>query len=166
MPRRTWTRWRPIWCGGIGPQRKSPSRAASNGQPTPSRRAALSMMRSAFRCAGADPIDMGMGGSILFIAEFAAAFPQATILAHRGRPGTQAHSVNESLHLRWDAQTAEARCCCRGYTDRSRRSLATWPVALTLYCATTIFPSSSTTGPITPAPPSCRHTSVSPRRHL
>lgn len=57
--------------------------------------------RSAFRQAwGADPIDMGMGGSIPFIAEFAAAFPQATILVTGVEdPGTQAHSVNESLHL-------------------------------------------------------------------
>ncbi|HEU4362258.1 MAG TPA: dipeptidase [Mycobacterium sp.] len=57
--------------------------------------------RTAFRRAwGADPVDMGMGGSIPFIAEFAAAFPQAQILVTGVEdPGTQAHSVNESLHL-------------------------------------------------------------------
>ncbi|HTQ20902.1 dipeptidase [Mycobacterium sp.] len=57
--------------------------------------------RAAFRQAwGADPIDMGMGGSIPFIAEFAAAFPQAKILVTGVEdPATQAHSVNESLHL-------------------------------------------------------------------
>ncbi len=57
--------------------------------------------RAAFRQAwGADPIDMGMGGSIPFIAEFAAAFPQAKILVTGVEdPSTQAHSVNESLHL-------------------------------------------------------------------
>ncbi len=57
--------------------------------------------RAAFRQAwGADPIDMGMGGSIPFIAEFAAAFPQAKILVTGVEdPGTQAHSINESLHL-------------------------------------------------------------------
>ncbi|WP_421844963.1 dipeptidase [Mycobacterium sp.] len=57
--------------------------------------------RAAFRAAwGADPIDMGMGGSIPFIAEFAAAFPQAKILVTGVEdPGTQAHSINESLHL-------------------------------------------------------------------
>jgi acetylornithine deacetylase/succinyl-diaminopimelate desuccinylase-like protein len=57
--------------------------------------------RSAFRQGwGAEPIDMGMGGSIPFIAEFAAAFPEATILVTGVEdPGTQAHSVNESLHL-------------------------------------------------------------------
>ena len=37
--------------------------------------------RAAFRQAwDTDPIDMGMGGSIPFIAEFAAAFPRAKIL--------------------------------------------------------------------------------------
>lgn len=57
--------------------------------------------REAFRQAwGVEPIDMGMGGSIPFIAEFAAAFPNATILVTGVEdPGTQAHSVNESLHL-------------------------------------------------------------------
>ncbi|OMC49061.1 dipeptidase [Mycobacterium sp. IS-2888] len=57
--------------------------------------------RAAFRQAwGVDPVDMGMGGSIPFIAEFAAAFPQAKILVTGVEdPGTQAHSVNESLHL-------------------------------------------------------------------
>lgn len=57
--------------------------------------------RAAFRRAwGTDPIDMGMGGSIPFIAEFAEAFPQAKILVTGVEdPNTQAHSINESLHL-------------------------------------------------------------------
>jgi len=57
--------------------------------------------RSAFRQAwGTDAIDMGMGGSIPFIAQFAAAYPDATILVTGVEdPATQAHSVNESLHL-------------------------------------------------------------------
>ena len=57
--------------------------------------------RSAFTQAwGVAPVDMGMGGSIPFIAEFAAAFPSATILVTGVEdPGTQAHSINESLHL-------------------------------------------------------------------
>ncbi|TAM63531.1 dipeptidase [Mycobacterium sp.] len=57
--------------------------------------------RAAFRQAwGAEPIDMGMGGSIPFIAEFAATFPRAKILVTGVEdPGTQAHSINESLHL-------------------------------------------------------------------
>ena len=43
---------------------------------------------------------MGVGGSIPFIAEFAAAFPSAKILVTGVEdPATQAHSINESLHL-------------------------------------------------------------------
>lgn len=57
--------------------------------------------RAAFRQAwGADPVDMGVGGSIPFIAEFAAAFPEAKILVTGVEdPATQAHSVDESLDL-------------------------------------------------------------------
>lgn len=57
--------------------------------------------RAAFRQAwGAEPVDTGVGGSIPFIAEFAAAFPAAKILVTGVEdPATQAHSVNESLHL-------------------------------------------------------------------
>ena len=57
--------------------------------------------RAAFRQAwGTDPVEMGMGGSIPFIAEFAAAFPQAQILVTGMEdPATQAHSINESVHL-------------------------------------------------------------------
>ena len=57
--------------------------------------------REAFRQAwGSDAVDMGMGGSIPFIAEFASAFPNATILVTGVEdPATQAHSINESLHL-------------------------------------------------------------------
>ncbi len=57
--------------------------------------------RSAVRQAwGADPIDAGMGGSIPFIAEFAAMFPNAKILVTGVEdPASQAHSINESLHL-------------------------------------------------------------------
>jgi acetylornithine deacetylase/succinyl-diaminopimelate desuccinylase-like protein len=57
--------------------------------------------RSAFRHAwGTEPVDTGVGGSIPFIAEFADAFPSAKILVTGVEdPATQAHSVNESLHL-------------------------------------------------------------------
>jgi len=57
--------------------------------------------RAAFRQAwGTDPVDMGVGGSIPFIAEFAAAFPDAKILVTGVEdPATQAHSVDESLDL-------------------------------------------------------------------
>jgi acetylornithine deacetylase/succinyl-diaminopimelate desuccinylase-like protein len=57
--------------------------------------------RASFRQAwGTDAVDVGVGGSIPFIAEFAAAFPDAKILVTGVEdPGTQAHSINESLHL-------------------------------------------------------------------
>jgi acetylornithine deacetylase/succinyl-diaminopimelate desuccinylase-like protein len=57
--------------------------------------------RAAFRRAwGNEPVEPGVGGSIPFIAEFAAAFPSAKILVSGVEdPQTQAHSINESLHL-------------------------------------------------------------------
>lgn len=58
--------------------------------------------RAAFREAwdGTDPVDMGMGGSIPFIAEFARAFPDAAILVTGVEdPDTRAHGIDESLHL-------------------------------------------------------------------
>jgi acetylornithine deacetylase/succinyl-diaminopimelate desuccinylase-like protein len=57
--------------------------------------------RAAFRQAwGNEPVDTGVGGSIPFIAEFAEAFPSAKILVTGVEdPQTQAHSINESLHL-------------------------------------------------------------------
>jgi acetylornithine deacetylase/succinyl-diaminopimelate desuccinylase-like protein len=58
-------------------------------------------VRAAFRQAWAtDPVDMGVGGSIPFIASFAEVFPDAKILVTGVEdPATQAHSVNESLDL-------------------------------------------------------------------
>ena len=57
--------------------------------------------RAAFRRAwGTEAIDMGVGGSIPFIAEFADAYPDAKILVTGVEdPATQAHSVDESLDL-------------------------------------------------------------------
>jgi len=68
--------------------------------------------RAAFRQAwGNEPVDTGVGGSIPFIAEIAAAFPDAKVLVTGVEdPQTQAHSINESLDLRVleRAATAEA----------------------------------------------------------
>lgn len=58
--------------------------------------------RSAFRDAwdGTEPVDMGMGGSIPFIAEFARIFPDAAVLVTGVEdPDTRAHGVDEGLHL-------------------------------------------------------------------
>jgi acetylornithine deacetylase/succinyl-diaminopimelate desuccinylase-like protein len=58
--------------------------------------------RSAFRVAwdGVEPVDIGVGGSIPFIATFQELFPQATILVTGVEdPHSKAHGPNESLHL-------------------------------------------------------------------
>ncbi|MDO5712080.1 MAG: M20/M25/M40 family metallo-hydrolase, partial [Micrococcales bacterium] len=58
-------------------------------------------VRAAFADAwGVQPVDTGIGGSIPFIAEFARAFPQASILVTGIEdPDTRAHGANESLHV-------------------------------------------------------------------
>ncbi len=49
---------------------------------------------------GVAPVDMGVGGSIPFIAEFLEAFPQASVLVTGVEdPDTRAHGENEGLHL-------------------------------------------------------------------
>ncbi len=49
---------------------------------------------------GTQPVDMGVGGSIPFIAEFLDAFPQASVLVTGVEdPDTRAHGANEGLHL-------------------------------------------------------------------
>lgn len=58
--------------------------------------------RAAFGAAwdGVAPVDVGLGGSIPFIATFQEMFPKATILVTGVEdPDSRAHSPNESLHL-------------------------------------------------------------------
>ena len=58
--------------------------------------------RWAFREAwdGTEPVDIGIGGTIPFIAEFAAAYPDAAILVTGVEdPDTRAHGIDEGLHL-------------------------------------------------------------------
>ncbi len=58
--------------------------------------------RAAFREAwdGVEPVDMGVGGSIPFIAAFAEAYPEASVLVTGVEdPDTRAHGANEGLHL-------------------------------------------------------------------
>jgi acetylornithine deacetylase/succinyl-diaminopimelate desuccinylase-like protein len=57
--------------------------------------------RAAFADAwGVQPVDVGVGGSIPFVAAFAARFPDAAILVTGVEdPDTRAHGANESLHL-------------------------------------------------------------------
>ncbi len=62
---------------------------------------ALDLLRDSLTAGfGTPPIEMGVGGSIPFISELAAAFPDAQILITGIEdPETRAHGVNESLHL-------------------------------------------------------------------
>jgi acetylornithine deacetylase/succinyl-diaminopimelate desuccinylase-like protein len=63
---------------------------------------AYDVARDAFKQAwdGVDPVDMGVGGSIPFIAEFLNAFPKASVLVTGVEdPDTRAHGANEGLHL-------------------------------------------------------------------
>lgn len=57
--------------------------------------------RAAFTDAwGVPPVDIGVGGSIPFVAAFAERFPDAAILVTGVEdPDTRAHGANESLHL-------------------------------------------------------------------
>jgi acetylornithine deacetylase/succinyl-diaminopimelate desuccinylase-like protein len=57
--------------------------------------------RAAFTDAwGVAPVDVGIGGSIPFVAAFAEKFPDAAILVTGvEEPDTRAHGANESLHL-------------------------------------------------------------------
>lgn len=63
---------------------------------------AYDVARQSFRAAwdGTEPIDMGVGGSIPFIAEFLESFPEASVLVTGVEdPDTRAHGANEGLHL-------------------------------------------------------------------
>src|SRR5680860_1100518 len=76
----------------------------SNGEPSviTAEGPAYDAARAAFREAwdGTDPVDMGIGGSIPFIAAFQEAFPEAAVLVTGVEdPDTRAHGVNEGLHL-------------------------------------------------------------------
>ncbi len=62
---------------------------------------AMRMAREAFAQAwGTAPVDIGVGGSIPFVAELAEVFPAAAILVTAvADPDSRAHGANESVHL-------------------------------------------------------------------
>lgn len=67
--------------------------------------------RDAFRTAwdGTEPVDIGIGGSIPFIATFQEMFPRAAILVTGVEdPHARAHGPNESLHLGEFARVCQA----------------------------------------------------------
>lgn len=63
--------------------------------------AAMRAARAAFSAAwGTDPVDVGVGGSIPFIADLLEQFPDAAILVTGVEdPDSRAHGANESVHL-------------------------------------------------------------------
>ena len=68
----------------------------------PAQGPAYDAARAAFTEAwdGTAPVDMGVGGSIPFIAEFLETFPEASVLVTGVEdPDTRAHGANEGLHL-------------------------------------------------------------------
>ena len=74
------------------------------GEPTPidATGPAYDAARAAFTEAwdGVEPVDMGVGGSIPFIAAFRDAYPEAAVLVTGVEdPDTRAHGANEGLHL-------------------------------------------------------------------
>ncbi|WP_407317525.1 dipeptidase [Isoptericola halotolerans] len=67
----------------------------------PADSAAMRAARSAFSAAwGTVPVDIGVGGSIPFIADLLEAFPEAAVLVTGVEdPDSRAHGANESVHL-------------------------------------------------------------------
>jgi acetylornithine deacetylase/succinyl-diaminopimelate desuccinylase-like protein len=62
---------------------------------------AFDVARAAFvEAFGRPPVEIGLGGTISFIAEFATAYPDAAVLVTGVEdPDSRAHGVDESLHL-------------------------------------------------------------------
>ncbi|WP_402464736.1 dipeptidase [Isoptericola aurantiacus] len=67
----------------------------------PADSAAMRAARSAFAASwGVEPVDIGVGGSIPFIADLLGAFPDASVLVTGVEdPDSRAHGANESVHL-------------------------------------------------------------------
>jgi acetylornithine deacetylase/succinyl-diaminopimelate desuccinylase-like protein len=74
--------------------------------------------RAAFRTAwnGVEPVEIGVGGSIPFIATFQEMFPSAAVLVTGVEdPDSRAHGPNESLHLGEFARACLAEVLLLGY---------------------------------------------------
>ena len=88
-------------CRGA-PSSRSRSSTPARPPPIDATGPAYDAARAAFTEAwdGTAPVDMGVGGSIPFIAEFLEAFPKASVLVTGVEdPDTRAHGANEGLHL-------------------------------------------------------------------
>jgi acetylornithine deacetylase/succinyl-diaminopimelate desuccinylase-like protein len=85
---------------------------------------AFDAVRAAFTAAwdGVEPVDIGIGGSIPFIATFQQAFPGAAILVTGVEdPDSRAHGPNESLHLGEFARTCLAEALMLAEVSRRVR---------------------------------------------
>ncbi len=81
--------------------RGHPRRPRARRSPPTRRGRSTTQARAAFHDAwGVEPVDIGVGGSIPFVAAFAEQFPDAAILVTGVEdPDARAHGANESLHL-------------------------------------------------------------------
>jgi acetylornithine deacetylase/succinyl-diaminopimelate desuccinylase-like protein len=77
------------------------------------------MRRAMTEAFGKAPVDMGAGGSIPFVAEFAKRFPQAALLlTGAGDPYSNAHSEDESVDLADLERSCLAEALFLGYLAR------------------------------------------------
>ncbi|HXU97432.1 MAG TPA: dipeptidase [Jiangellaceae bacterium] len=78
--------------------------------------------RAAFTEAfGQPPVEVGLGGTIPFIAEFATAYPDAAVLVTGVEdPDSRAHGIDESLHLGQFAKVCLAEALLLERLSRSR----------------------------------------------
>ena len=85
------------WGAKLSYRPQESGQAFSTDSSAPAAQLALAAMKQAW---GQDPVETGLGGSIPFIADLKAVFPQAQILITGIEdPDTRAHSPNESLYL-------------------------------------------------------------------
>ena len=92
----------PLDARAVGrPGRGDPRRPRARASPPTPGGPVYDEARAAFRDAwGVEPVDIGVGGSIPFVAAFAERFPDAAILVTGVEdPDARAHGANESLHL-------------------------------------------------------------------
>jgi acetylornithine deacetylase/succinyl-diaminopimelate desuccinylase-like protein len=82
----------------------------------------FSAARAAFTEAfGQPPVEVGLGGTIPFIAEFATAYPDAAVLVTGVEdPDSRAHGIDESLHLDQFAKVCLAEALLLERLSRSR----------------------------------------------
>ncbi|HEX9235039.1 MAG TPA: M20/M25/M40 family metallo-hydrolase, partial [Actinomycetota bacterium] len=78
------------------------------------------MRRAMAEAFGRTPVDMGAGGSIPFVAEFARTFPNATLmLTGAGDPRCNAHSEDESVDLADLEKSCLAEALFLGYLSQA-----------------------------------------------